>query len=306
MRYGTSLSTGHGHRSCTYSWRPCIYRPMYDYRTDPNGRGRKRRPHTKRLTPPERLARRFDRFLRDFLTPNSSFCAGYRAYLDFGDALLKLGLSLIAIVLFEGVLSIAEWMYTNNETKTNKRMNIHRKISVNPPPEPKDVLAAWEAVRRARRNDPEGLAARLRLGTLLADLEPVVDQSYIRDEGGTIIGRRPGLKGWIGLHCPTLLPHYKALMSYKTLAAKLCESLHINEPDTIGSILNIEENDPTKILVIRETPRMVASDEGAVREAYGEMFGEGVPKTAAALEEIVRLSLGRVWMRRTRKRRSAA
>jgi hypothetical protein len=95
-------------------------------------------------------------------------------------------------------------------------------------------------------------------------------------------------------------------MSYKALAAKLCESLHIKDPDTIDSIVNISENNLTKILVMREPLMVSASDGEEVRKAYGELFGEEVPKTATALEGLLRLYLGRVRMRRTRKRRRAA
>ena len=44
------------------------------------------------------------------------------------------------------------------------------------------------------------LAARLRLGAMLSDLEPVVDQSYIRDETGAIVGRQPDRRGWSGVY----------------------------------------------------------------------------------------------------------
>ena len=304
MRYGKSTSTGHGHRPCSYAWKPTIYRPVHWRRPSS-----KKRYSGKRPAPQQGLAQAFCKTL---FNPNSlpRNSVGCWAYTDLAEDLFQLGLATLAFVVIGGLLSIVDLFITKQSEKTDRmtdrRINIRRKTSVNPPPTAEALLAAWDAVRAKRRNDPEALAARLRLGSMLADLEPVVDQTYIRDEDGTIIGRRPGLKGWLGLHCPTLLPHYKALMSYKALAEKLCESLHIMEPDTIESVLDIEENSPTKILVMRETFRGGASNEGEVRKAYGEMFGEGMPRTAARLEEILRLSLGRVWMQRKRKRRSAA
>jgi hypothetical protein len=215
-------------------------------------------------------------------------------------------LDTLAFVVIGGLLAVVDLFISKQQEKTDRRINIQRKTSVNPPPTPEAILAAWNMVRTKKRNDPESLAARLQLGSMLADLEPIVDQSYIRDEGGTIVGRRPGLKGWIGLHCPTLAPHYKALMSYKALAAKLCEALLVIEPDTLDSVLCMDGEKPTKILVMRETMRVVASNMEEVRKAYQELFGEGMPRTAAALEEMVRLSLGKGWMQRRRKRRSAA
>ena len=87
---------------------------------------------------------------------------------------------------------------------------VNRKTSVNPPPTAAALEAAWKATRGGRRGDPAVLAARLRLGAMLSDLEPVVDQSYIRDETGAIVGRQPGLRGWIGFYTPSLLPHYES------------------------------------------------------------------------------------------------
>ena len=57
-------------------------------------------------------------------------------------------------------------------------------------PRPEQLLAAWEESRTS-------LAGKLRLGALLSEIEPHVDQSLIRDEGGHIVGRRPGILGWL-------------------------------------------------------------------------------------------------------------
>ena len=113
----------------------------------------------------------------------------------------------------------------------------NRRASVNPAPTADELRAAWEATRGGRRGDVGVLAARLRLGAMLSDLEPAVDQSYIRDEGGTIVGRRPGLRGWIVENAPELFPFYKTLMAYKALADKLRVALGIEEPDTLDAVL---------------------------------------------------------------------
>lgn len=301
MRYGVSTSSGHGHRPCSYAWKPTIYRPMQFRR--PKSTQRHWHPAPQ---PSQSLFQAFYKHLFHSFSDAPRVPLGYQTYLAFGDALFRLGLDTLAFVFIGGLLAVIDLFITKQSEKTDRRINIQRKTSVNPPPTPEAILAAWETVRSTKRNDPEALAARLRLGSMLADLEPAVDQSYIRDEDGTIVGRRPGLKGWIGLHCPTLVPHYKALMSYKALAAKLCEALHINEPDTIDSVLCMEGKQPTKILVMRETMRVEASNTEEVRKAFQELFGEGMPRTMAALEERVRLTLGKVWMQRRRKRRSAA
>ena len=177
--------------------------------------------------------------------------------------------------------------------ESNKAYRINRKISVNPPPTAEALVAAWEATRGGRRGDPEVLKARLRLGSMLSDLEPAVDQTYIRDEDGSIVGRNPGLRGWIALNAPVLLPHYKTLMAYKALSDKLRVAMEIHEPDTIEVALDLAGK-VSKISVKPTTP------EG-VRKAYQEVFGEGFPGTMAGVEAAVRARLGIVWMRRGKR-----
>ena len=126
---------------------------------------------------------------------------------------------------------------------------------------------------------------------MLSDLEPVVDQSYIRDETGAIVGRQPGLRGWIGFYTPSLVPHYKSLMAYKALADKLRLALHINEPDTLDNILelgpqpeskqsknskNTEEN--------AEAARKTQGTEQGVSKVGGEI-SEGDPQEAGQVVE---------------------
>ena len=120
--------------------------------------------------------------------------------------------------------------------ETTAALRITRKTSVDGPPSPDEIRAAWAASRRS-------LEGKLLAGTLLSNLEPVVDQSYIRDEDGTIVGRRAGIKGWLDENCPDMLPHYKALMSYKALADKLRMALGVEEPDTLSGVLDFGTGD---------------------------------------------------------------
>ena len=191
MRYGNSTSRGHGHRPCSYAWKPTIYRPVHWRRPSS-----KKRYSGKSPAPQQGLAKAFCETL---FNPNSLSrnSVGCHIYMDLAEALFQFGLATLAFIVIGGLLSIVDLFITKRSEKTDRRINIRRKTSVNPPPTAEALLAAWEAVREKRRNDPEALAARLRLGSMLADLEPVVDQTYIRDTDGTIIGRRPGLKGWL-------------------------------------------------------------------------------------------------------------
>ena len=53
---------------------------------------------------------------------------------------------------------------------------------------------------------------------MLSRLEASVDNGLIRDLSGTIVGRKAGIKGWLALHCPELLPKYSTMMHYKAVS----------------------------------------------------------------------------------------
>ena len=90
-----------------------------------------------------------------------------------------------------------------------------REHSPHPPPTGEELEALWEASRPRA-----ALEEKLKLGSRIADLEPVVDRSYVRNDEGEIVARNPGVRGWLGEHCPRLLAHYKTLMASKLLAEK--------------------------------------------------------------------------------------
>ena len=97
----------------------------------------------------------------------------------------------------------------------SKSHRIRHRSTLFYPPAPAELLEAWEKAR-ARGN----VMDKLRLGAMLAYVEAVVNNDLIRDETGEIVGRNPGVRGWLKMNCPELLPHYKALMHYKAMADK--------------------------------------------------------------------------------------
>ncbi len=99
-------------------------------------------------------------------------------------------------------------------------------------PKPEQLLAAWEESRTS-------LAGKLRLGALLSEIEPHVDQSLIRDEAGHIVGRRPGIRGWLRWNCPELVPHYKAIMAYKALADKVQMATGLQSKYSIVDVIDM-------------------------------------------------------------------
>ena len=171
----------------------------------------------------------------------------------------------------EWLSSMATELTLEDYETSKKRLCIHRKTSVNAPPTPEAIRGAWKAARGS-------LMGKLLAGTLLSDLEPTVDQSYLRAEDGTVVGRRPGLKGWLRENCPDMLPHYKALMSYKALADKLRRTLGVEDPDTLAAVLDFGEGMSPKSLQFRKCFNLQNSNEKTVSKEIHSMFGNRAAK----------------------------
>ena len=232
-------------------------------------------------------------------------------------------LGIAGLIWWQSVLKscTVEKFVQNSCAKASEYKRRKRTVSVNPAPTAAVFRAAWKAVEKGPKRGTTALAARLRLGGLLADLEPTVDQSFIRDMDGTIIGRRPGLKGWLQVNCPELLPHYKSLMSYKALVDKMGRALNLREPDTLDSVLELPEipdghaestteKDAAGAVPARKSPKsinlrnditLLKSNREEVVSAYRMMFPAEFPDTLVGLEVVVRAALGQPWMRRVTK-----
>ena len=79
--------------------------------------------------------------------------------------------------------------------------------SLNPPPTPEALAAQWE---KAHGRGP--VEEKLRLGSMMLDIEATVDSSLVRNTDGEIVGRNPGLRGWLRENCPEMMRHYRMLM----------------------------------------------------------------------------------------------
>ncbi len=183
-----------------------------------------------------------------------------------------------------------------------------RVISIREAPTPAQLLSAWQESRTS-------LAGKLRLGALLSEIEPHVDQSLIRDEGGHVVGRRPGIRGWIRLHCPELVPHYKTMMAYKALADKVQMAIGLDSQYSIVDVLDMLREFGEKRTASGEK---AASYERAIgRNAKEEMENpdlveprkvllellRALPKpTMRALDDLVRLRIGFPHMHRNGRR----
>ncbi len=77
----------------------------------------------------------------------------------------------------------------------------------------------------------------IHLGGLLHDLECYVDNSLVKDTGGEIVGREGGIKSWLDKNISYLVPHYKSLMGYKSIAKKIRQIMNVYDPTPTEEIL---------------------------------------------------------------------
>jgi len=73
------------------------------------------------------------------------------------------------------------------------------------------VCRQWDRVR-------DSTVEVVRFGELMVELEGYVDSSYIFNEEGDVVGRHPGIKGFLAAHCPHI--GYGVAIRYRLLAMK--------------------------------------------------------------------------------------
>ena len=111
-----------------------------------------------------------------------------------------------------------------------ERRKVRMRHTLSPCPTRLEILDAWTKAK----DSPEAL---LRFGGLMEDLECYVDNSLRRDENGEIIGRRPGIKGWLQTEIPALYLKYKTVMAYKAAAKRMRQVLDIRDPLPLSAAL---------------------------------------------------------------------
>ena len=111
-----------------------------------------------------------------------------------------------------------------------ERRKVRMRHTLSPCPTRLEILDAWTKVK----DSPEAL---LRFGSLMEDLECYVDSSLRRTDDGVIVGRRPGIKGWLQLEIPALYLKYKTVMAYKAAAKRMRQVLDIRDPLPLSAAL---------------------------------------------------------------------
>ena len=105
----------------------------------------------------------------------------------------------------------------------SERRRIRQRTTLNAAPTADELLAQWAKVKR----NPEEM---IRFGSMLCDLEAYVDNSLLRNENGEIVGRNPGIRGWLNANCQPLAVHYKTVMGYKAMAEKFRQAVGLADP----------------------------------------------------------------------------
>jgi hypothetical protein len=107
--------------------------------------------------------------------------------------------------------------------------------SSSPPPAPEAILAQYD-----RAKGRGSVEEKLRLGSMMLDIEAAVDSSLVRDPSGEIVGRNAGVRGWIAENCPALLSHYASLMGYRRLADEFRKVHGLRDPHPAARLLEPE------------------------------------------------------------------
>ena len=80
-----------------------------------------------------------------------------------------------------------------------------------PPRFTEELQRQWDRVH-------DSLEEMLKFGEMLIELDDYVDNSFIFDGNDNIVGRMPGMKGFLAEHCPHI--GYKTAMRFRSLALK--------------------------------------------------------------------------------------
>lgn len=154
-----------------------------------------------------------------------------------------------------------------------ERRKIRARRTVNACPTREVLLEAWK-----HRKDSH--SAAIRFGSLLEDLECYLDNSLRRDENGVIIGRNPGIKGWLFENAFEISEQYTTAMRYKAAAKKLKQIVELDDPTPAEAVLQGSEQQSHAKAEAGDAGQKVKRDYGADEIALGVKNEEGRVETA--------------------------
>ena len=199
--------------------------------------------------------------------------AGYYAYLDFMRRESGRNVSRLKACVRRPSYYAAE--NARRRALAAERRKIRDRRTDNACPTKEQVLDAWIARRRSHED-------AIRFGSLIEDLECYVDNALRRDCDGVIVGRNPGVKGWLKENIPALALQYTTVMRYKAATKKLKQIAGLADPTPMDVVL------PPKAVAEEGMKRDYGADEEAegekvaVRKAKGGMPSDGFAKLTPA------------------------
>ena len=142
--------------------------------------------------------------------------------------------------------------------------------SLSKPPTGDELLEQWKRAHGRGR-----VEEKIRLGSMLLDIEATVDSSLLRNRDGEIVGRNAGVKGWLKTHCTWMLKHYAMLMSCRRLAFEFREAHGAFDPVPAAALLPGPETLPERVRGVvlpmrREAAALLASPESRCVKAMTE------------------------------------
>ena len=159
-----------------------------------------------------------------------------------------------------------------------ERRKIAKRRTLNPCPTPEEFRAAFSRVG-------ESLAAKIRFGGLVHDLECYVDNCLRIDERGEIVGRNGGIKAWLADRVPELQCRYKTIMRYKALAKRVRQAAGVEDPVPTDMLLTGLEGDKEPRMGNRDSKLRIRDSEAGIGEY---MAGDG----GSAIDGSVRQATG--------------
>jgi hypothetical protein len=155
-----------------------------------------------------------------------------------------------------------------------ERRRTRMRMTLNRCPSRDEILDAWVKVKESNED-------LLRFGSLMEDLECYVDNSLRRTEDGVIVGRRPGIKGWLQMEIPALYLKYTTVMAYKAAAKRMRQVLDISDPLPLSAVLGDEVRGPEPASNVDEADEMEVLRARAVYLEVVKPVGDGSRRHAA-------------------------
>ena len=202
-----------------------------------------------------------------------------------------------AVFAAYALTEVGKWVFDELARQQRLREPHPSSPSLRGTPAPEDISDPWSST-------PRTLPVCLRLGSRLADLDPTLDRSLVREElpnGKTVIrARKGGTKGWLDDHRVSV--GYSTVMRYKKLVQRLRQVLALDDRLPLEWLL---DGVPAGTML----PADLASTFAAARRRLAKILREN--PTLVALSHFVEGKLGIVRLVTVRKapsgrRRSAS